>query len=41
MFNVISEDIAMLNVTYKSPVYLVGDFNSRTGLLSDYLEIEK
>ena len=40
MFNVIYDDITNIISKYNIPVCLIGDFNSRTGELDDYLFIE-
>ena len=36
-YDIISEDIVALNSKYKCPFVLLGDFNSRTGKLDDFL----
>ena len=38
IFEVIADDLMNLNVKYALPIILAGDFNSRTGLLSDFID---
>ena len=37
VFDVIADDLMNLNVKYALPIILAGDFNSRTGLLNDFI----
>ena len=38
VFDVIADDLMNLNVNYTLPIILAGDFNSRTGLLDDFID---
>ena len=40
-FDILESDIIELSCRYDSPVCLIGDFNARTGNVSDYLEFEE
>ena len=41
LFDDLSQDLLTLNAQYGLPIVLIGDFNARTGLVSDFIEIDK